>query len=76
MYLGLETSDSLSDFYGFQEIDKEEIMNPEDLEIKLRAVTREEVQKVAQDIYNLHKVNFAVIGPHAGKESAWSKLLC
>jgi predicted Zn-dependent peptidase len=76
MYLGLETSDSLADWYGFQEVDQEEILTPEELEAKVRSVTKEEVQEVARDIFNFTQINLAAIGPHKGKEDAWKGLLC
>jgi predicted Zn-dependent peptidase len=76
MYLSLETSDSLADWYGFQELDKDDILSPEDLESEIRAVTKEDVQSVAKVVYNLAQANLAVIGPHKGKEGAWKDLLC
>jgi predicted Zn-dependent peptidase len=76
MYLGLETSDSLADWYAFQELDKEEVLTPEEIEKKVREVTKGQVQAVARDMFNLTQVNLAAIGPHKGKEDAWKKLLC
>lgn len=76
MYLGLETSDALADWYGFQEVDGEEVLTPELFEAKVRSVTREEVQQVAQDVFDLTQANLAAIGPHQGKEDAWKDLLC
>jgi predicted Zn-dependent peptidase len=76
MYLALETSDSLADWYAFQEIDREEIKNPEEIEVEMRAVTKEEVQSVAKEIFDMAQANLAAIGPHKGKEDAWKDLLC
>ncbi len=77
MYLGLETSDALADWFGMQEVEKEEkIITPEAFEAEIRAVTKEEVQAVAKDVFNFTQANLAVVGPHNGKESAWKGLLC
>lgn len=76
MYLGLETSDSLADWYGYQEIEDREMLSPEAYEAKVRAVTRDQVNAVAKDIFKMSQSNLAAIGPHKGKESAWKNLLC
>ena len=64
LILDLETSDSLASYYGGQEILKEEIMAPEELLVKIRAVTAEQIQEVARDVFQNNKLNFAMIGPH------------
>ncbi len=76
MYLGIETSDSLADWYGFQELDRDAILTPEETEAEVRAVTKEQVQAVAKDVFKTSQLNLAAIGPHKGKEDAWKKLLC
>ena len=63
LILGIETSDELASFYGFQEILKNEAMKPEEVIKKIRSVTSEEVLEVAQDIFKPEKLNLAVIGP-------------
>lgn len=68
LILGIETSDELASFYGFQEILKREILKPEEVIKKVRAVTADEVLKVAQDIFKPEKLNFAMIGPYKNKE--------
>lgn len=67
--LGLEASDELASFYGAQEIMGESLMSPQELVKKLEAVTAEEVQSVARDIFVENGLNCAVIGP-VGDESA------
>lgn len=61
--LGLEASDELASFYGAQEVAGEELMSPQELVKKLEAVTAEEIQRVAQDIFTDDRLNLAVIGP-------------
>jgi predicted Zn-dependent peptidase len=69
LYLGLETSDQLGDWYGFQEIEHEDIITPEEHERQIKAVTREQVWDVAKDIFKIDQANFAIVGPHEGKDA-------
>ena len=77
MFLGLESSDSLADFYGFQELlhDKK-IKTPEDLVIKIEKITSKEIQKVAQEILKNEGLNLAMVGPfkNAGEFSPLLRL--
>lgn len=68
LMLGLETSDALAGFYGGQEVIKREITTPEEYAQKIRAVTAEEIQSVAKDIFQNNKLNLAVIGPFKDRE--------
>lgn len=61
--LSLETSDALAMFYGGQEIMREEILDPEAFLKEIKKVKREEVQKVAKDIFQNSRLNLALIGP-------------
>lgn len=63
LILSVETSDELASFYGFQEILKREILKPEEIIKKVKAVTAGDVLEVAQDIFSPGKLNLAVIGP-------------
>lgn len=63
LILGIETSDELASFYGFQEILKNEVMKPEEVIKKIKAVTSEDVLEVAKDIFKPEKLNLALIGP-------------
>ena len=65
MFLGLESSDSLADFYGFQELlhDKK-IRTPEDIVAKIEKITAKEIQKVAQDILRNEGMSLAMVGPY------------
>ncbi len=64
LILGIETSDELASFYGFQEILKREILKPEEVIKKIRAVIANDVLEVAKDIFKLEKLNLAIIGPY------------
>ncbi|MEX1087002.1 MAG: pitrilysin family protein [Candidatus Paceibacterota bacterium] len=63
MSLGLETSDSVADFFAEQEIMEGGILRtPNQVIQEIRAVTAKDVQKVARDIFKNEKLNMAVVG--------------
>ena len=68
LFLGLETSDAFANFYAFQEIYREEVLNPEEVVKRIEAVTAEEVQFVARDIFQSSKLSLAMVGPHKDTE--------
>lgn len=70
VFLGLEASDDLADWYGFQEMDQEPIITPDEYESKIRSVTREQIMEVAKFIFEPHKANIAVLGPQTGIETS------
>lgn len=63
MMLDLETSDSIANFYGMQELLEKDIETPSAVAERIRSVTARHVQEVAQDIFQDEKLNLAVIGP-------------
>jgi len=63
MMIGLETSDSLAEFYGEQELFREKIMDPEQFIKKIKAVRASDIKAVAEDIIQNIKLNLAIIGP-------------
>jgi predicted Zn-dependent peptidase len=68
MYLGLESSDSLANFYGGQEIMNEEIKKPEQIKAEIEAVTAPEVRDLAQEIFVDKGLNLAIVGRFEDKE--------
>ncbi|MBI2634012.1 MAG: insulinase family protein, partial [Parcubacteria group bacterium] len=50
LVLNTETTDDLASFYGPQEILTQEIATPEEFLAKIRTVTAQDIQKVAEDI--------------------------
>jgi predicted Zn-dependent peptidase len=68
MYLGLESSDSLADFYGFQEILKKPIKKPDEIAKEIKNVSAQDIQKLANEIFRDEVLNLAVIGPTKDKE--------
>jgi predicted Zn-dependent peptidase len=74
MYLGLESSDSLADFYGFQEIIKKPLRKPEEAAAEINAVTAGEVQAVAKEIFTDKRLNLALIGPAKSEKNLLNQL--
>ncbi len=71
MKLELESSDAWGTYYGAQEIVHYPIETLEESEAKLRAVTREDVQALAETIFTDAGLNLALIGPYEdGKQFA------
>lgn len=63
MYLGLESSDDLAEYYGTQEVLRREMRTPKERERIIRKVTSEEVRNMARKIFVDKNLNLALIGP-------------
>lgn len=63
MYLGLESSDDLAEYYGTQEIMRREMRTPKEREKLIRAVTAVDVRNMALKIFVEKNLNLALIGP-------------
>ena len=63
LVLGLESSDELGQFYGFQHILKKEMRTPEEVIREMNAVTARDIRAVAQKIFVPERFNLAMIGP-------------
>jgi predicted Zn-dependent peptidase len=74
MYLGLESSDSLARFFGFQEILKEKIKTPKEMEKEIEKITAEDISKVAKEIITNKKLNLAIVGKYKD-ENRFKKIL-
>lgn len=66
--LALEDSEHVADWYGKQELLEPEVLTPEERLTKLREVRREDVQRVAQQLFVRSKLNLALIGPYKEPE--------
>jgi predicted Zn-dependent peptidase len=64
MYLSLESSDDLANFYGLQEIFKEKIVTPKEFETEINKVSAADIAKVAKEIVVNEKLNMAIIGKY------------
>jgi len=76
MYLQLESSDSLADHFGFQELFGLELKTPQVLAKKIRSITVRDIQRLAQKLFITQSLNLAVVGPFQEKDTAdFKKLL-
>jgi len=72
--LSMEESDEQASFYGFQELLTNKILTLEQKFAKIEAVTANDIQRVAKDIFRPEKLNLALIGPFKDKQR-FEKLL-
>jgi predicted Zn-dependent peptidase len=63
LYLGLESTDELAEFYGFQYVLRNEFIKPEEIIKKIKQVTAKDIQDLAKKIFIDKHLNMAVIGP-------------
>lgn len=64
MYLSLETSDAVGDFYAFQELYGLKVKSPDEKAKKINSVSAKDIQKVAESIFNPKTLNLAIVGPY------------
>lgn len=62
LYLRLETSDSLAEYFGIQDILRTKIKTPEERKKEIEKVTPQDIQKVAREIFKDERLNLAIIG--------------
>lgn len=62
MFLQLETSDNLANWYGRQAILRKKIMSPFEFLKKVNTITTRDIQRVAKKIFIDQKLNLAIIG--------------
>jgi predicted Zn-dependent peptidase len=74
MKLSLESSDDIANFYGGQELLKREIKEIEEKAKQIRQVTADQIQALAEEIFQNNKLNLALIGPFKEK-SKFLKIL-
>lgn len=63
MKMSLESTDDIANFYGGQELLKNEIKTLDEKIKEVKKITPEDIQKVAKEIFINEKLNLAVIGP-------------
>lgn len=62
--IGLETSDSYADFYGFQELLQGKIEEIDENVAKYQKITDKQIKEVANEIFISKHANLAIVGPH------------
>lgn len=63
--LSFESSDDIAQFYAERELFYGDSKTPEDILMEFEKVTRNDIMKVANDIFRPQKLNFALVGPKA-----------
>lgn len=74
MSLGLESSDSIANMVGDDELMHNHIETPEEYIKNIKKVTAEEIQSLAQEFFKTERLNLAIIGPFKDK-AKFAKLL-
>lgn len=64
MMMGLEASDDVADFFGFQELLQNEIKKPKEVAEKVRGVTAKDIKRVAKKLMVDKNLNLAIVGPY------------
>jgi len=75
LFLNLETTDSLAELYGFQNVLGLNLKNPKEITQQIREVSAEQIQKVAKEIFDKKNLNLAVIGKQQNKQSGLQEIL-
>lgn len=69
MLLGLESTDDLAEYYGFQYILRDEFISPDEAIKKINKVTARDIQELAKKIFVEKHLNAAIIGPWKGDKN-------
>lgn len=75
MKLRLEDSEEIAGMIGTQELLYNEVLLPKDIEKKFRAVTLEDVNRLAKQFFGPENRYLSLIGPFKGKEEEFIKIL-
>ncbi len=67
LFLSLETSDELANYYALEEVMGMKLSSPEELARKIQAVTADEVRQVARAFFKNDRLNLSIIGPFRKK---------
>jgi len=70
----LESSDAQASFYAGQELLEKKILTPEEIFAKIDKVSREDILKLAKEIFKPERLNLVLIGPFKEKKM-FEKLL-
>jgi len=62
LYLSLESSDSLAEYYGYQDVLRKDLKMPQDIVKEIEKITAADIQKMAKKIFVSKNLNLALIG--------------
>ena len=74
-YLGLESSNDWADYYGFQELYHDPLLTPEEVVKRREAVTAEELQALARELFSPERLTIAMIGPVKDEKAVYDTIL-
>ncbi|NCD01049.1 insulinase family protein [bacterium] len=63
LFLNLENSESVANFYARQTVVREEIISPKEFLAKIDKVSAKDILEVANDIFKNDRLNLAILGP-------------
>lgn len=72
--LAFESTDEVATFLASQELFHKKIMTPEEILAKIEKVRKDDIIKIARDIFRPGRVNLAAIGPEA-TDGVYKKIL-
>jgi predicted Zn-dependent peptidase len=75
MLLGLEDSRAVASWAGNQELLLGRILSVEEVVEKLEAVTAEQIQEMAGELFQTEKLRLSVVGPYENQEHRFASLL-
>lgn len=67
LLISMENSFNISHFFGNKKLLEQKIETPEEIIKKILSVKKEEIVKLAKEIFDKNKLNFAIIGPFEQK---------
>jgi predicted Zn-dependent peptidase len=68
LLLGLEDTSSVANWYGAQELVLHRICTPEEVLAAMYAVTADDIQRLAAELFRDEYLRLALIGPHEERE--------
>jgi predicted Zn-dependent peptidase len=68
LMLGLESSDAVAEFYGYQEVLRHKLRTPQDIIKEIKSVTAEQIRSIAKKIFVDKHLNLAIVGPVKDRE--------
>lgn len=66
LFLSMEDTFSVASWYGRQQALGAEMLTPEDVAARIDAVTAEDIQRIAGELFRNQALNLAVVGPFRG----------
>ncbi len=69
MYMNLETTDSLAEFYAEAEVVSHKPKTPYEIEKEIRRIKAKDIMRLAKEVFKNESLNLAVVGDITGQKS-------